>query len=221
MTTLTEHLQQWLDAGGTYIGQIVIVSDEAGYRLGHRDDEAALRAGGAGLATEKNPAAAWEIAKATAEGSYRPVKGAPTMKSGWMLELKTLPEVREALDFIYPAALGNWVRFSAGEVMAVPLRQTLNRQTGMYRITQLLTDEDGDSLICENCGLDKCSRRIMWPMDTDRPLRGLAPEKVTLPAEARELPLLCLEACNFVVAKGRPFVKAKQAREKEAAEAKA
>jgi hypothetical protein len=227
MATLTEHLAAWLESGGTYLGQIVIMAKKKGtgvtsYWLAHRDDEVALRGGGEKLQIETSAAAALELAKADAHGAYRPIKGAPTLKSGWALHLASLSEVREALDFIYPAALGNWVHFSAGRVKAVPLRETLNRQTGMYRITQLLTDEDGDALICENCGLDKCRRQIVWPISEGRPLRGLAIEKKSPPTDKHEMPLLCLEACNFLVAKGRPFIKAKQAREagvKAAAEA--
>ncbi len=152
----------WLQGGGRRLGQVAIFSVPEGWELRHVDDadEDSFT-----LKTGNQALEAREWAKRDDAGAFRPLKGAPTLARGWRLILQTPDEVREALDHLYPAAIGSWFRFSAGQAAAVPLRETLDRQTGMYRIAALLTDEQAAEVVQRTCDFDRCCRRrIVWPL---------------------------------------------------------
>jgi sirohydrochlorin cobaltochelatase len=104
--------------------------------------------------------------------------------------------------------LGVWSSYSRGELEPVPLRTTLHRQTGMYRVTQKLTDEQAQTLIGRFCrSEDGCLKHILWPIAPEVPIRTLPPEKLQAPPAGVALPLLCHEACNLLVAQARVVVK--------------
>ncbi len=79
------------------------------------------------------------------------------------------------------------------------MRETLDRQTGMYRVTQKLSDEQATALIQKNCQ-EGCLRKILWPVTADQ-------EAGPLIVRENEIPLLCREACNLLVAAARKVVK--------------
>ena len=81
-----------------------------------------------------------------------------------------LADLRRALDYFYPAMLGVWLSHERGELRAVPLRETLDRQTGMYRVTQKITDDQAQEMIGGFCRTDGgCLKRILWPIAPERP----------------------------------------------------
>ena len=116
----------------------------------------------------------------------------------YVSHLKSLQDLRLALDLFYPAALGNWRTHVSQKLRPTPLRETLNRQTGMYRITSTLTNEQGMELIQSFCK-PGCLRSILWPISDATHLSPCLPEK--------QIPLLCCEACNLFVATARKVLK--------------
>ena len=187
-------LESALNAGHRLIGQVVITVAGPGFSLFHKDD-----AGLEGLEVFRSAADAMRIAVLDDAGKYRPLKTAPNLRHGWRLELSSLAELRKALDFLYPAALGNWRALVRGTLSPTPLRHTVNRQTGMYRITGKITDEQGSELISVLCR-PGCQRKILWPVNPDAPY----PEAGS--ADGR-IPLLCTEACCLFIAAARKTVK--------------
>ncbi|MGI8604368.1 MAG: DR2241 family protein [Verrucomicrobiales bacterium] len=207
--SLTHELASWLDAGGSNIGQVFLSRLPGRYELRHIDDRDAP---GLTLETFIQPTDAREIARFDSQGSFRPLKSAPNLRRGWRIEVPAVSDVRQALDFFYPAAVGNWARFSNGEAQPVPLRETLNRQTGIYRITALMTDEQAAHVICSTCEPSRgCLRRITWTLDGVRKVPGLPAGKFCVEATAQELPVLCLEACNWFISQARSHLRNKQA----------
>lgn len=191
--TLLNLLDDAIGEGFLTIGQIAIAPVTSGFVLRHVDDT-----GSDDLETF-SPADAAQIARYDDSGVYRPLKTAPNLRHGWKIELSSLTELQVTLDALYPAALGNWRALLRKELDPVPLRSTLNRQTGMYRITGKLTDDQGSGLVETLCR-PGCLRRILWPVsDQD------ACPTVTLPE--KQIPLLCGEACNLFVAAARKVVK--------------
>jgi len=206
---LTNALATWLEGGGRRIGELVILRRGPGWELRHVDDREA--ADGA-LTTRDQPAAAREIAKYDASGVYRPLKAAPSLIRGWRLALPDVESLRAALDFFYPAALGNWVALTAGRAAPSPLKDTFARQTGMYRITGLLDEDDCRTVVAANCDYaTNCRRRIAWPIAAGVPLDTLTPEKTNLTPAEDEMPILCLHACSLLVAAARTHIKKKRA----------
>jgi sirohydrochlorin cobaltochelatase len=117
------------------------------------------------------------------------------------LSLNSLAALRLALDGIYPGALGNWRAVLRGEKIAPPLRETLNRQTGMYRITGLLTQHEAARIIGSLCQ-PGCLRQILWPIESADP--GPAPA-----APEGRIPLFCTNPCSHFLGKAREAVKSR------------
>lgn len=197
-------LDRWLRAGGKRIGQLAILPVPEGWELRHADE-----ASHQDLATFSKYEDARALANLDDAGVFRPLKTAPTLRHGWRLILPDVHAVSLALEYFYPAMLGVWLAHARGEVTPVLLRETLARQTGMYRITQNLTDEQAQRLVAKqcrsNCG---CLKTILWRISAQVSVPLLPPEKFrpeATPADA--IPLLCQEACNFLVAGARKMVK--------------
>jgi sirohydrochlorin cobaltochelatase len=186
---LTQILADWLAAGGVRIGQIALRRVAEGIELRHVEDRER-----GDLQTHTRPEDARALANLDAAGVFRPLKTAPNLVRGWRLVVADAAALRVALDYFYPAMLGVWSSHTRGELVSVPLRDTLGRQTGMYRVTQKITDPQARTLIDGFCA--GCLKRRLW--DGQRPQ-----------AAEGEMPLLCHEACNLLVAKAREAVKGK------------
>ena len=185
---LTESLAEWLESGRTRIGQIVILATPDGWELRHADD---LERGD--LRKSEGANAARPLANLDDSGAYRPLKTAPNLRHGWRLILRDVEELRRALDYFYPAMAGVWLSHLRGGLGVVPFRETLDRQTGMYRVTQKITDEQARTMIDSFCA--GCLKCRLWDAQTP-------------PDDANAIPLLCHEACNLLVAEARKIVKA-------------
>lgn len=188
MSAVRTFLQQRLDEGAWTLGQVLAAPD---FSLRHFDDASTSE-----LRVFTAPEDAREIAKYDEAGNYRPLKTAPNLRRGWHLRLGSLGEMHTALDFLYPAAVGTLAAFDAGDLVATPLRETLGRQTGMYRVTQLITDEQAADVIRDLCETG-CIRRRLWGISSVR-----SPD---IPAGSSAV--LCAEACNLLVAGCRPVAK--------------
>jgi sirohydrochlorin cobaltochelatase len=202
MRDTTGALAAWLGQGGHRVGQVEVSRDGSGWELRHaadaeRDD----------LESFGDAEAARMLASMDEEGAYRPLKTAPNLRRGWRLVLAGPGEVRRALDFLYPAMLGVWLAEADGELAPVDLRETLGRQTGMYRVTQKLTDEQAQQLIARTCCPSACMKTILWRVDAGQPVSSLPSEKFMPDRDHGTLPLLCHEACNLLVAAARKVVK--------------
>ena len=146
---------------------------------------------------------------------YRPLKTAPTLSHGWSLMLKDSGELRVALDHFYPAMTALWLSQLEGTLKPVALRDTLNRQTGMYAATKRLQDEEGQYLVGTACAMSNCLKRVLWDFAPGHPLTHLphADREPGPQVDAdglKHIPLLCHEACNILVAACREVVKKRE-----------
>ena len=199
-------LKRWLDAGLDTIGQVRITQNASGTFSLHHKDDTSLPSAPSGT----SPFDAREIARSDGQGKFRPLKSAPTLNCGWLLELRTIEEVRLALDFLYPAALGMALEHERGTLIPVSLREMLGRQTGMYRFARTIKDDAALEMISANCDTaTKCMRRILWDLAPNQPLTGSASAKTRVGSgEAGSIPLLCMEACCHVLSESRRIAKA-------------
>ena len=204
------------------IGQILVrAAADGSHELRHRDD-ADLSADVLELHADPEDAAA--LALYDDAGAYRPLKTAPNLRHGWRLAVPGTEGLRLALELFYPARLGAWRAFEAGRLDVTLLRETLGRQTGMYRVTGKLTDEQADALVgrfCRSAG--GCLRTILWRRDaagtvpsTRLPVEKFDPayDQVTGEKAGPDfVGLLCQEACNLLVAEARAVVKGERSSE--------
>lgn len=134
-----------------------------------------------------------EIAKFAEDGSFRVLKTSRNLRRGWILRLPDAAELAHAVEFIYPAALGQWLAGERDALRVIPFRETLARQSGIYRRAQSI-GEPGIARVIEARCRAHCLRRILWPEG-----RFLRDEIAGAPAQ-RCIPLVCSEACNLLIA---------------------
>jgi hypothetical protein len=223
---MSDSIEQALEAelsDHCYCGQILIRKTNDGFVLCHREDEARND-----LQMCRNAEEALEIAKYDDAGNYRPLKTAPNLRHGWRLRLQTLEELRRALDYFYPGRLAVFAAWKTGQLRTTNLRDTLDRQSGMYRVAAKISDAQIDDLVADFCRSGGgCLRTILWKRDahgtvastklpnekfdpTFDQTKALGRPGSSTPATGT-IPLLCQEACNLLVAECRKVVKRENA----------
>jgi sirohydrochlorin cobaltochelatase len=208
-------------------GQILVRKIDGGFVLSHCGDETRKK-----LKTFQSAEEAIELSKFDDSGNYRPLKTAPNLAHGWRLELARLEELQRALDYFYPGRLAVFLAWKTGQLHTTPLRETLDRQSGMYRVAAKISDDQIDNVVGDFCRSDGgCLRTILWKRDqrgtvasTKLPkekfdpacdqIKALGRPGSATPATAATpttatIPLLCQEPCNLLVAECRKVVKGK------------
>jgi hypothetical protein len=139
------------------------------------------------------------LANYTSGGAFRPLKSAPTLRSGWRTLAHTPAELEVALEHLYPGALADWFAVQEGKATGAAYRDFVDRQTGMYRITQMLSDEQVADLAGAGCQAGVCLKRRLW----HGPL---------LKADAADGKSLvpCLEPCAIVLEFARKSMRLEQ-----------
>ncbi len=194
-------LHQQLADGEFEIGQVLVRRSGAGAALCHVAD-----ADAADGKTYHGAIAAREIAWLDEAGAFRGLKSAPNLRRGWQLHLADVAELRLALDFIYPAAVGMAHQEAMAENWrATPLRDYLSRQTGMYRFCNGITDAQASEIVASVCDTGtRCLRRIAWGLTVDERLSGAAAAKYASPERPRRaLSVICKHACPYLVGETR------------------
>jgi len=201
-------------------GQLMVRKATGGaFVVSHRDDASLHQ-----LQTYRHPEDASEIAKYDDAGDYRALKTAPNLRHGWRLELATVEGLRRALDYFYPGRLAVFLAWKKGHLKTTSLRDTLDRQSGMYRVAAKISDPQLNNLVAKFCRSDGgCLRTILWKRDRNGVIAStkLPKEKfdpgvdqiVTRPDSSipATVPLLCQETCNLLIAECRKVVKAESA----------
>jgi len=192
-------------------GQLLIERTKTGgFVVCHRDDEHA-----ADLKVFRNADDAIEIARSDAAGNYRPLKTAPNLRRGWQLQIVDLGELCRALDCFYPGRVAALRAWTENKLMPTALRDTLERQSGMYRIASKISDGQIDEVVANVCrSNDGCLRTILWKRDKTAaiPSAKLPPEKFNAKHDQtgrseNVIPLLCQEACALLVNECRKAIK--------------
>lgn len=212
--SITAALEAALASGRSCIGQVEIRKTGEGFHLQHRDDSQRTD-----LQRLSSTEQISELVKFDDAGKYRPLKTAPNLRHGWQIIVGDSAELARVVEVFYPGRLGVFHAREAGQLQTTSLRETLNRQTGMYRVAANISDAALDDLIGSFCRSDGgCLRTILWKRDA----KGTVPSS-RLPAEKYDpsrdqvtgetdssIPLLCQEACNLLVAACRETVKGAQ-----------
>jgi len=167
-------IERTLEAVPFCFGEILVRKTGDYLVLCHRNDEAHDD-----LEIFLDPEDAIEIARYDDAGNYRALKTAPNLRQGWRMEFRTSDDLKRALDHFYPGRLAIFVAWKTGRLRTTPLRETLDRQSGMYRIAAKISDAQIDDLVADFCrSKDGCLRTILWKRDQ----RG-AIASTTLPKE--------------------------------------
>jgi sirohydrochlorin cobaltochelatase len=136
-----------------------------------------------------------ELARLDDAGEFRPLRAAPNLKRGWIYRASDLAALRLALDYLYPGELANAVLADEKNLPVTPWLQTAERQTGRFRIVREIDETTVSQLVAEHCARG-CLKKRLWPPLTEAAESG-----------TDDIPLLCPEACNFLVGKAREKLK--------------
>jgi hypothetical protein len=196
-TVRTPALEQFVARlpGELVLAQVLLTRTPSGFELRHVADRA-------------RPAEALrllplselrKLAQVTASGAFRPLKAAPNLQSGWRAEARDAAELGTALNHLYPGALADWLAAQSDPPPVTHYREFTGRQTGMYRITQLLTDEQAAGVAAAGCHPDFCLKRRLWTVGT------LKPE----PSQTKSL-IPCLEPCPVLLELARKAFRLEQ-----------
>ena len=198
-----------------------------GFIVSHRDDASLDQ-----LQTYRDAEDAIEIAKYDDGENYRPLKTAPNLRHGWRLELASVEELTTCAGLFLsrPARAFRSVEKRLPQI--TPLRETLDRQSGMYRVAAKISDPQINDLVADFCRSDSgCLRTILWKRDrngviasTKLPKEKFDPALIKAGAcsldrgrrsrrqrQPATVPLLCQEACNLLVTECRKVVKGESA----------
>ncbi|NGM69932.1 hypothetical protein G6M89_13075 [Natronolimnobius sp. AArcel1] len=155
------------------------------------DADTALEA----LEVYDEPSDAREIATNDEDGRYRPLKTAPTLRSGWAFTGLSGRELVDTIGFIYPATIANWHREQRGNLDVDHWVDTAERQTGIYDVIDDLPREAVDWLAEACCVDSQCLRRREWEYEAGDDLEPAGGDG----------PFPCREPCSLVVAAARKW----------------
>ncbi len=170
----------------------VDAAGERAYDLWHVDD---ADADVADLEVYDDPREARDIATHDADGRYRPLKTAPTLRSGWAFTGLSGAELVETIGFLYPATIANWHRERRGTLDIDHWRETAERQTGIYELIDELPREAVDWLAEACCVDSQCLRRREWEYE----------EGDDLAVDGGDGAFPCREPCSLVIAAARKW----------------
>ncbi len=139
------------------------------------------------------------LAQTTRDGAFRPNKAAPNLQRGWRTEASDPARLEAALRHLYPSGLADWAAARSGSPPVTHYRETAARQTGLYRITQILPDALAAKATRACCDAGSCLRRRLWT----------APGADADPEAAKSV-LPCLEPCALLLDLARRAMKLEQ-----------
>ncbi|WP_121821545.1 DR2241 family protein [Halostella salina] len=128
---------------------------------------------------------------------YRPLKTAPTLRTGWAFPDLSAADLVETVGVVYPATVVNWHREREGDLDVSHWRETAERQTGIYDIVDELDAEAVDRIAASCCVDSQCLKRREWDFDADH----------ELDADRGDGEFPCREPCSLVVAAARKWTK--------------
>src|SRR5688572_19614734 len=164
-------------------GQILIQPSQRGYTTRHVADRSvpAEQLKRIGLSDAR------KLAMFTGAGQFRPLRAAPDLPGGWLLICAGAGDLWRALQEFYPGSVADWFAVQNG-VAPTNYREFTARQSGMYRITQLLTDPQAASVARAACHPRFCLKQRLWTVT------GLEVDSSTSKSE-----IPCLEPCAVLL----------------------
>ena len=177
------------------LAQVIIRRAGRGYELRHESDR--QRAPEELRLTPVSELRA--LALHTAAGAFRPLKSAPNLQSGWRVAAGSDAELEEALQDLYPGAVADWFAAQSQPAPVTNYREFTDRQTGMYRVTTMLTDEQAAQMTRACCHRRFCLKQRLWTVG------NLGPE-----ASGEKSLIPCLEPCAILLEFARKALRLEQ-----------
>jgi hypothetical protein len=177
----------------TVFGQVLVRRVGDGFELRHVEDRAEE-----GLRPLVS-AAVRSWVQFTETGAFRALKSAPNLRRGWRLTVSDGNGLAGVLDVLYPGGLADWFAARQSSGSAIDFRGFVERQTGMYRIAAMLTDDQAGRVTKACCAPTLCLKRRLWTVPGQE--ADLAGKKSLIP---------CLEPCALFLEFARKAMRIEQ-----------
>ncbi|MFD1587235.1 DR2241 family protein [Halorientalis brevis] len=153
------------------------------------------------LRVHEDPLDARDLVRHDETGRYRPLKTAPTLRSGWVFPDLGPAALVETVEFVYPATIANWHREREGELDVSHWHETVERQTGIYGVVETWDRQEGHEhvdWVAEACCADsQCLKRREWEYD----------DETDLDVDGGDGEFPCREPCSMVISAARRWTK--------------
>jgi sirohydrochlorin cobaltochelatase len=133
--------------------------------------------------------------RADREENFRPLRAAPNLRRSWIMRANDMTELQSILDYLYPAEVANGLLWSEKKLPTTAWQETAERQSGRFRVVREIDGAGIQELVANVCERG-CLKRRLW-----------APVEKSVEAGRNEIPLLCPEACNYLIGKAREKLK--------------
>ncbi|NHN48880.1 hypothetical protein G9464_14925 [Halostella sp. JP-L12] len=143
----------------------------------------------------EDPLEARELVTYDEKGRYRPLKTAPTLRTGWVFPDLDARDLVATVGHVYPATIENWHREREGDLDVSHWRETAERQTGIYDIVDELDREAVERIAATCCVDSQCLKRREWDYDED----------AQLDVDGGDGEFPCREPCSLVIAAARKW----------------
>ncbi|WP_136687064.1 DR2241 family protein [Halorhabdus amylolytica] len=178
--------------GELLITTMLTDEDQRRYQVRHIDDRDVPVSD---LQTYDDPDDVDAIARRDDRDRYRPLRTAPTLRTGWVFPALEPDALVEVVGAFYPATIENWYREREGDLDVTHYREAAERQTGRYRSVSELPVEALE-WAAEACCVDsQCLKRREWDEDGETEL--------DVPRGEGVFP--CREPCSLFVAAAREW----------------
>ena len=157
IAALAKRIDPQLTWGQVHIRRI----DDGGFELRHVVDAEA----NADALGQAQTADLRSLAETNALGQFRPLKAAPHLRSGWRCVVNDLTELETALRNLYPGSFADWHALELGQAQPTSYREFTERQTGMYRITAMLSPGQAKPASEACCHSASCLKQRRWAVD--------------------------------------------------------
>jgi hypothetical protein len=177
------------------VAQVLVRPEQGAFELRHAED----RKTNAEKLKLASPEDALAIAQVTESGAFRPLKSAPNLRRGWRILARTDLELEGALNRLYPGFIADFFAVRTSSPHITHYREFTNRQTGMYRITTLLTGADAFAMAGKCCSARYCLKHRLWTVE-GQPSDQLEGKSI----------IPCLEPCAILLEYARKVVRTSQ-----------
>jgi DR2241 stabilising domain/4Fe-4S iron-sulfur cluster binding domain len=102
------------------------------------------------------------LAQFKSDGTFRPLKSAPTLVSGWRCLASTPGDLASAINHLYPGSLADWWTTQTQSAAPTGYRDVAARQTGKGRILQDLKGPALAAVVSVTCAPSACLKHRLW-----------------------------------------------------------
>jgi sirohydrochlorin cobaltochelatase len=96
----------------------------------------------------------------TRNNTYRPLRSALTLPTGWLREDLSPTELTKSIDIVYPGSIIDWYRLSQGMFEQRSFQTITDRYTGMYESVSTISPEERERVITRCC--EHCVKHPTW-----------------------------------------------------------